>query len=71
MTLLARTDHIQEQYTELIRTCEAYEGNDPGHLGFLVGAAYALKWVLGEEDGSEFNTHTGGTNPPRHSERPA
>lgn len=45
---------IHAQYTTLIEMAEAYEGDDAAYLAWLVGAAYTLKWVLGEENGSEF-----------------
>lgn len=48
-------DEIRAQYETLIDMAENYEGHDNGYVGMLVGAAYALKWVVGEEDGSEFS----------------
>lgn len=47
---------IEQQYENLMEKIEVYEGGDPGYLAYLLGAAYALKWVVGEVDGEEFTS---------------
>jgi len=46
------------QYETLMKKIEAYDGPDHAYVAFVLGAAYALKWMLGEEDGSEFDNES-------------